>query len=200
MAAVDFRDVLRRRRMVRHFTDQPVPEAVLRQLLRAAQRAPSAGHTQPLELVVVRDPQVRAELSAASWSRGARPDAGQVTVVFCGNLLREAERYGARGAGKYLYMDVAYAALLFMLSAVNEGLACGFIGDLHEEHVQAVLGLPPHVVPIGMVVLGHGDEPPRERPWRPLKEVVHYDRYSPAYDWSSRNLPPRPKPPGARGT
>jgi nitroreductase len=164
---MEFNDVLRRRRMVRRFTDQPVSEVILQRLLRAAQRAPSAGHTQPLELIVVRDPGVRAGLSAASWSRGA---------------------------GKYLYMDVAYAALLFMLSAVNEGLACGFVGDLHEEHVQAVLGLPPHVVPVGMVVLGYGDEPPRDRPWRPLTEIIHYDRYAPAYDWSSRSLPPGPRP------
>jgi nitroreductase len=188
---MDLKDILRKRRMVRVFTDRPVPDDALQRLLTIAQRAPSAGHTQPLELVVVRDPTIRKGLAAASWSRGSRPDAGQVTIVFCGDLIREAERYGARGAGKYVYMDVAYAALLFMLSAIDEGLACGFIGDLHEEHVQAVLGLPPHVVPVGMVILGYGDEPRRERPWRPIREIVHHDRYAPAYDWSTRNLPPR---------
>jgi nitroreductase len=187
---MEFRDVLRRRRMVRAFTDQTVPGPVLHRLLRAAQRAPSAGHTQPLVLIVVRDPAVRRGLAEASWSRGARPDAGPVTVVFCGDLAREAERYGARGAGKYLYMDVAYAALLFMLSAVNEGFGCGFIGDFHEEHVQAVLRLPPHVVPVGIVILGYTDEPPRDRPRRPLHEVIHEDWYAPPYDWGPRNLPP----------
>ncbi|MGQ0569753.1 MAG: nitroreductase family protein [Armatimonadota bacterium] len=188
---MEFRDVLRRRRMVRTFTPQPVSETTLRRLLRVAQRAPSAGHTQPLELVVVRDPAIRKGLAAASWSRGARPDTGQATVVFCGDLVREAERYGARGAGKYLYMDVAYAAMLFMLAAMDAGLATAFIGDLHEEHVQAVVGLPPHIVPVGMVIIGYGDEPPRTRPWRPIKEIIHQDRYAPAYDWSLRNLPPR---------
>jgi nitroreductase len=188
---MEFRQVLRRRRMVRTFIDQPVDDAVLQRLLRTAQRAPSAGHTQPLEIVVVRDPAVRRELSAASWSRGARPDAGQVTVVFCGDLVREAERYGARGAGKYLYMDVGYALLLFMLSAIDQGLACALIGDFHEEHVQAALGLPPQVVPVGMVIVGYGNEPPRERPWRPVRDIIHYERYAPGYDWSSRNLPPK---------
>jgi nitroreductase len=188
---MEFRTVLRRRRMVRTFSDRPVDDATLRRLLRDAQRAPSAGHTQPLEMVVVRDPAVRRELSAASWSRGARPEAGAATVVFCGDLTREAERYGARGAGKYLYMDVGYAALLFMLSAVDAGLACAFIGDFHEEHVQAALGLPPRIVPVGMVIVGHGDEAPRPRPWRPVREIIHHERYSPPYDWSPRNLPPR---------
>ncbi|HLJ61947.1 MAG TPA: nitroreductase family protein [bacterium] len=189
---MEFRDVLRRRRMIRTFDPRPVPDDVLQDLLRVAQRAPSAGHTQPLEVVVVRDPEIRAGLAAASWSRGARPDAGRVTVVFCGDLMREAERYGARGAHKYLYVDVAYAALLFMLAATDRGLATAFIGDFHEEHIQAVLGLPPRIVPVGMVIAGYGDEPaPSRRVWREFEEVVHYERYSPAYDWAARRLPPR---------
>ncbi len=187
---MEFREVLRRRRMVRSFETRPVDEGVLERMLRAAQRGPSAGHTQPLQLVVVRDAALRRELARASWSRGARPDAGALTVVFCGDLLREVERYGARGAGRYLDMDVAFAALLFMLAAVDEGLGAGFIGDFHEEHVQAALGLPPPVVPIAMVIVGHPAEPPHPRPWRPWPEVVHHDRYAPAYDWSARRLPP----------
>ncbi len=189
---MEFREVLSHRRMIRTFEARSVPDATLRRLLRAARRSPSAGHTQPLELVVVRDREIRRSLAAASWSRGARPDAGDLTVVFCGNLMREAERYGARGAGRYLYMDVAFAAMLFMLSAVDEGLAAAFIGDFHEEHVQAVLGLPPHVTPVGMVIVGYGQEEPRRRPWRPLQEVIHHDRYAPSYDWTPRRLPPQP--------
>lgn len=189
---MELRDVLRKRRMIRTFDPRPVPDDVLQDLLRVAQRAPSAGHTQPLEIVVVRDPEIRKGLAAASWSRGARPDAGRITAVFCGDVMREAERYGARGAHKYLYVDVAYAALLFMLAATDQGLATAFIGDFHEEHVQAVLGLPPRIVPVGMVIAGYGDEPaPSRRAWRPFDEVVHYERYSPAYDWGARRLPPQ---------
>ena len=189
---MEFQEVLRHRRMVRTFQSRSVPDATLHRLLRMAQRAPSAGHTQPLELVVVRAPEVRRRLAAATWSRGARPDAGDATVVFCGDLLREAERYGARGASKYVYMDVAFAALLFMLSAIDEGLATGIIGDFHEEHVQAVLGLPPHITPVGMIILGYGSEPPQARKWRPVKEIIHIDHYTPPYDWTSRRLPPQP--------
>lgn len=187
---MEFREVLRHRRMIRAFETRSVPDPTLRRLLRAAQRAPSAGHTQPLELIVVRTPEIRRGLAAASWSRGARPDAGDLTVVFCGDIVREAERYGARGAGKYLYADVAFAAMLFMLSAIEEGLAAAFIGDFHEEHVQAVLGLPPHVTPVGMVIVGYGREDPRPRPWRPLRDIIHHERYAPAYDWGPRRLPP----------
>jgi nitroreductase len=188
---MELREVLRRRRMVRVYEDRAIDDAVLERLLAVAQRGPSAGHSQPLQLVVVRDPAVRGELARASWSRGSRPDAGDLTVVFCGDLWREAERYGARGVGKYVYQDVAFATLLFMLAAVDEGLGTGYVGDFHEEHVQAALALPPHVVPCAMVIAGHPAEPPTPRPRRPSAEVVHRDRYAPPYDWSSRRLPPR---------
>jgi len=191
---MEFGEVLRRRRMIRTFDARAVPEAVLEELLRVAQHAPSAGHTQPLEMIVVRDAEVRKGLARASWSRGARPDAGDVTVVFCGDLLREANQYGARGVQKYLYIDVAYSALLFMLAATDRDLATAFIGDFHEEHVQAVLKLPPHVVPVGMVIVGYGDEPARPRSWRPLRDLVHRDGYAPAYDWGPRRLPPKADP------
>jgi nitroreductase len=189
---VDFREVVRRRRMVRRFADRPVDEAVLERLLRLALRGPSAGHAQPVELVVVRDPARRRELARASWSRGTRPDAGDLTVAFCGDLRREAERYGARGAGRYLYTDVAFAALLFLLGAVDEGLGAGYVGDFHEEHVQAALGLPPPVVPVALVVLGHPapGPAPAPRPRRPWPEGVHRESWTPPHDWSPRGLPP----------
>ena len=190
---MEFREVVRRRRMVRRFASRSVDDAILDRLLQMAQRGPSAGHTQPLELVVVRDAGLRQALGRASWSRGARPDAGAATVVFCGDLRRAAERYGGRGTGRYLFTDVAFAALLFLLGAVDEGLGAGYIGDFHEEHVQAVLGLPPPVVPVAMVILGHRPEDdvvPAPRPRRPWRQAVHYDRYTPAHDWSARGVPP----------
>jgi nitroreductase len=82
---MELRDVLRRRRMIRTFEPRAVPDAALDDLLRVAQRAPSAGHTQPLEMVVVRDAAVRRDLAEAAWST-ARPDAGDIAVVFCGDL------------------------------------------------------------------------------------------------------------------
>jgi len=47
-------EALRHRRMVRSYQDTPVADAVLDRVLGAARRAPSAGNTQGLDLVVLR--------------------------------------------------------------------------------------------------------------------------------------------------
>src|SRR5581483_9052052 len=68
---------LRRRRMVRAFADRQVPTEVLLRVLEAGRRAPSAGFTQGVDLLVLREAEHRrafweAETDAA-W-RGQHPD------------------------------------------------------------------------------------------------------------------------------
>lgn len=43
---MEFADVVRKRRMVRHFKPDPIDPEVIDNVLRLAQRAPSAGYTQ----------------------------------------------------------------------------------------------------------------------------------------------------------
>lgn len=57
---------LQRRRSVRHFTDEPVSDAVLDACIRAAGSAPSGAHRQPWTFVVVRDPEVKRRIRIAA--------------------------------------------------------------------------------------------------------------------------------------
>ena len=64
---MQFRDVLTRRRSVRTYVDKPVPRDVLERITDAAViRAPSAGFSQGLRLVVVTDPETRREIAVAA--------------------------------------------------------------------------------------------------------------------------------------
>ena len=81
---MDFLDVLQRRRMVRHFTDQSVSPNQVERLLAAAARAPSAGFTQGVSLVVVTEDEKRRELAVVageSWYVAQRPGFTGATVT-----------------------------------------------------------------------------------------------------------------------
>jgi nitroreductase len=56
---MELEQVARKRRMIREFE---IPEKIIRKLLRNAHRAPSAGHTQVQEFVIVRDPTTKKKL------------------------------------------------------------------------------------------------------------------------------------------
>jgi FMN reductase [NAD(P)H] len=64
---VEFREVLKRRRAVRTYDSRPVPREVLERITNAAVvRAPSAGFSQGLRLVVVTDSATRKEIAVAA--------------------------------------------------------------------------------------------------------------------------------------
>lgn len=61
-----FLDTMRSRRSVRHFSDEPVPEAVLRDCIETAGQAPSGANKQPWTFVVVTDPELKKRIREAA--------------------------------------------------------------------------------------------------------------------------------------
>lgn len=78
---MDALEAIRKRRSVRRFTDRPVSDADLDELLRLALLAPTGGMTQAWSILVVRDAEKRARLAelvirgGADYFRMARPPA-----------------------------------------------------------------------------------------------------------------------------
>jgi nitroreductase len=191
-------EVIRRRRMCRHFLDRPVPPDVVDRLLDRAARAPSAGHTQGWAFVVLEGPEQTARFwstdADAAWL--ARPDhpgvlqAPVIIIAYC-NRHAYLDRYAAPdklSAGlagvapgawpaPYWFIDTAFATMLLLLGAVEEGLGALFFrthGD--PERLRTVLGVPPGWDPIGVVAIGWpapSEGRDRGRPRRPRDEVVH---------------------------
>jgi iodotyrosine deiodinase len=64
--AGEFYADIRRRRTVRHFSDRPVPRAVIEDCLRAAGTAPNGANMQPWHFVVVADPSLKRQIRAAA--------------------------------------------------------------------------------------------------------------------------------------
>lgn len=173
---MEFDLVVRRRGMVRTFRPDPVEPEKLRRLLEHAWRAPSAGFTQPLELIRVTDARVKRVLVRAAWDQdwvGAGPEL----LVVCADTARSGRRYGARGVQRYSIIDAAFASMLILLSAVNEGLGSCFVGAFDDDAVRAALGLPAHILPVGLIPVGYrAERPPRYRR-RPLASLVHLNRW-----------------------
>lgn len=173
---MEFDTVVRKRGMVRAFRPDPVGDAKMRKLLDHARRAPSAGFTQPVELVVVHDPTVKRALVTAAWGQewaGAAP----AVLVVCADTQRSGARYGQRGVERYSVIDAAFAGMLILLTAVNEGLGACFVGAFDDDAVRQALRLPSRVLPIAIIPVGYpAEQPPRYRR-RPLDAMVHHDRW-----------------------
>ena len=168
--------LLARRRMVRKFRADAVPDAVVQRLLATATRAPSAGNLQPWAFVVVREPATRARLSHATHGQSFVAEA-PLAIVACADPSRCRPRYGTR-AERYALVDTAFASLLLLLAVVEEGLGACFVGAFHDHEVREALGVPPDVQPLAIIPVGRPAESPRRLRRRPVRDVVHRERWS----------------------
>ena len=142
---MEFRDVVRKRRMVRNYTTEPVDPAVVERMLEHAIRAPSAGFSQGWAFLLLDTPgDVRRsggrrtpEGAADTWSRGMNRAPVVIVALSCKDayLDRYAEpdkgwtdRDEARWPAPYWDIDTGMAALLVLLTAVDEGLGACFFG------------------------------------------------------------------------
>jgi len=176
---MEFEQVLRKRRMIREFEpDKQLPGKIIRKLLRIAHRAPSAGHTQVQEFVIVKDPAIKKKLRQVAVDQEYVEEASTLIIV-CSNTSRSEKRYGRRGREFYSIIDGAFASMLILLTAVNERIGGGFVGAFEDDKVSEILKLPRYVKPIGIITLGYPKETePVEKFERiPIDDLIHYERW-----------------------
>lgn len=171
-----FDKVVRKRGMVRAFGPEPVEDEKIKKLLDFARRAPSAGFTQPVEIVLIRDPRTMRALVKAAWGQ-AWVGAAPVILAVCADTQRSGARYGDRGIYRYSIIDAAFAGMLILLTAVNEGLGACFVGAFDDTAVRRILGLPEYVLPVALIPVGYSAERPPRYKRRPLESQLHFDRW-----------------------
>lgn len=194
--------VVRSRRMVRAFTGERVPDALLDDVLDLARRAPSAGNTQPWDLLVLRAEAVERYWATTLPAPEARARfrwrgllAAPVLVVPYVRPAAYVERYAeddkvatGRGAGEaawpvpYWWVDGGAAVQNLLLACTAAGLGACLFGQFEcEAAVRRAFGVPDDRRAVGTVALGWPapDEPGRSagRPRPPLEQVVHRDRW-----------------------
>lgn len=170
---MEFRDVIRRRHMVRAYADRAVDPEALERIVAAALRAPSAGFTQGQYLVVVTEPATRRALArlgdeddyvAQGFPRWM--SSAPAHIVVCVRETDYHARYSERDKLNddgteiewpvpYWFVDAGATLMLVLLAAVDEGLGAGFFGSHRLDGLKSLLDIPDDVTPIGVVTLGH---------------------------------------------
>jgi nitroreductase len=174
---MEFDEVVRRRKMIRRYElDRPIPDYITAKLIENAHRAPSAGHTQVQEFIIVKDPSIKSKLGEAALGQSQVYDAA-VLIIVCSNTSRSLSRYGKRGKEFYSVIDGAFASMLLLLTSVNEEIGACFVGAFEDKKVSKILGLPEHVKPIGIITLGYPAERPEGFERIDITKLIHYEKY-----------------------
>ena len=194
---MDLDEAIRRRRMVRAYEPgRAIPDDVLLRVLDAARRAPAAGNSAQVDLLVIDEPERFWSLTFEDRSRFRWQGLfdAPVVVVPVVDPHAYAARYAepdkahagldALGAWDppYWWIDGGMAVENLLLAAVAEGLGALFFGLFaNESAVFEAFGVPDGRRALGAITLGWPlpDEPSASvaRGRRSLDEVVHRNRW-----------------------
>ncbi|OIJ66680.1 nicotinate-nucleotide--dimethylbenzimidazole phosphoribosyltransferase [Streptomyces mangrovisoli] len=199
--------VIRERRDIRNgFRSDPIPHEVLLRVLEAAHTAPSVGHSQPWDFVVIRSADTRRAMHelamrqrdayAKSLPKGRAKQFKELKIEAIldtpVNILVTADptRGGRHTLGRHTQPQMApYSSALAVenlwLAARAEGLGVGWVSFFDEREMVRALGLPDHLEAVAYLCVGYVDEFPEEPElmqagWskrRPLSWVVHEETY-----------------------
>lgn len=169
---MDILETIFTRRSIRKYTGEPVGEDELKLILKAGFYAPSAHNKQPWHFVVIRDPEKLQKISDGHKYSKMLPQAG-CAVIVCGD--RNIEELTG-----FLVENCSAAIENMLLAAHGIGLGAVWCGlypvTKLTELVAGLLGLPSKIVPVGMVVIGHGAEA-REVTDRYDESRIHLDQW-----------------------
>jgi len=194
-------DAMQARRSIRKFKSDPIPEALITQLLEAAQLAPSGSNIQPTRFVVIKSDAVRAQLSEAT----PLPFVTQAPLVIAccvdsksleglGTRARELKESGAfadtpldkmdpesyakrkpmeqAAAEAYLRLNAAIAIDHITLRAVDLGLGTCWIMMFDQEKVKQILELGENYNVVALLPVGYPDQTPNARPRIELNQIL----------------------------
>ncbi|MGZ4147902.1 MAG: nitroreductase family protein [Actinomycetota bacterium] len=199
---MEFADVLRQRKMVRSYTDEPVDREAVERIVARGRKAPSGGFSQGVRMVVVTDEETRrriAELADEPYyvERGLEPWISRAPVHVVVAMREDDYHDRYRRPDKlqddgseiewrvpWWWVDAGKSIMLLLLAAVDEGLGAGLFGLVGDANdgLRELLGMPADLEVVGVVTIGHAAPAPvqgsrRTFPWKPLEEVVRWERW-----------------------
>ncbi|MBW3662566.1 MAG: nitroreductase family protein [Actinobacteria bacterium] len=188
-------EVMARQRACRHFRPDPVPWDLLRPVLTAATRAPSAENRQPWRFVVVEDGDARARIAGITskvWEGGARShaeaslppalfvDVDEAASAGYGGapalvvVLLDRDAAGAGDAGPSIWPAVQN--LLIAATAEGLGSVLTTLATYLPDELREATGAPASWDPVAVIPLGYPAEPLGPSRRRALDEVAWHDR------------------------
>ena len=197
-------ELVKKRRSIRKFKPEPIPDEYVDQIIEVARWSPSGANSQPWEFIVIkkqelkdriielinehntlthkmelaREPELRFKWSPAGYVRAP------VFILLCGDTRTEEAYplYVTLERGSSIFNSSQSSVFLYMtLAATTLGLGAQWVSSMAHPYIQSLtkdlLGIPKELEIYDMLAVGYPDAEPKARLMRAKEEMVHYDYY-----------------------
>ena len=164
---MDVEEVIRKRKAVRRFKPDPIPDDVLLRILEAGRLAPSSKNSQPWHFIVIKNKKTLEELAKTTYTGDFLPDAPLAIAVVLENAKLETD--GAR------------AIQNMVLVAWKYGIGTVWVTNYWDK-AKKILGIPMSGNYKLLTIMPFGYFPESEKPRgkkkrKPLEEITHFERW-----------------------
>ena len=183
-------EAIEKRRSIRKFKPDPVPDELINQMLEAARLAPSASNRQPWRFQIIKDPEEKEKVFRET-TFGQRHIFEAPVVIVCGSELLTfvkghklappgSEYFGAdsddwESIKEFIpdaQLNTAIAVEHMVLAGTALGLATCYAQRLRFGQIARILGWPRHITVFTLLLVGYADEDPPPRPRLPLEDII----------------------------
>lgn len=166
-----FLNLIRNRRSIRKFTDQPIQREAREQLVEAALRSPSSRSFNPWRFIVVDDRETLGKLSAAKPHGATFLKDAPLGIVVCADMA----------ASDVCVEDASIASVFIHLAAADLGLGSCWIQIRKRDHdrtigadayIRRLLGIPENLMIESIIAIGY----PAEQKLGHGSDTLEYDK------------------------
>ena len=181
---------IKTRTSTRKYSDKPVHEEQVLQLIESARLAPSGSNTQPWHFIIVRSEETKEKIANADGNQLWMTTAPVFIVCVAdirsrikdnGTEIFVDETSGLREL-KAIIRDTAVAIEHLLLEAENMGLSSCWTAYFDQKDMRPILGIPSDKYVVGVVTIGYTDQERRSASRRPLESMVRYEKWYSEFD------------------
>ena len=196
------KEAIEKRRSIRRFKIEPVPDKYITELLMAARLAPSGSNAQPWRFKIVKDEETKSKLAHAAYDQSFIAKA-PVVIVCCADIrgYLDGSASGAQDLGKIkaiedrivkilvdrigqmksypldqigpqIALNVAIAVEHMILRALDFGLGSCWVRLLDGKMIKDIFGWVDNIFVVALLPIGFPDESPEPRKRLPLNDLL----------------------------
>jgi nitroreductase len=168
---MDYFELIKNRHSVRNYTNYPLEEYKIKQILEAASLAPSAGNLQAYIIIQISNKELQNKIAEYSLKQSCILNA-QALLIFCAYYPQSVKKYGTRGLF-YSNQDATIACSYAQLAAEMLSIGNVWVGAFESNNIRKLLNLSEDILPISILCLGYSNESSIITPRKNLQELVY---------------------------
>jgi len=172
------------RRSIRKYSDRPIEDEKIIQLLESARSAPSGSNTQPWHFIIVKAELTKQKLADVSHNQQWMNSAPVFIVCVAdirsriqGDRIMHLDENSPQEELKQIIRDTSIAIDHMVVEASNLGLGTCWVAWFRQEEIRPILNIPSDKYVVSILTLGYANESPKARPRKKFEEIVHYEKW-----------------------